>query len=78
MNPPSGTAPLYGLTRYRASEPEEIIMTKSEAKRYVREHDDDTADLDDLPAVFAAIFGREPDMQDRRDGLWSHCCAAVL
>ena len=53
-------------------------MTKSEAKRYVRTHTDDSADADDLPAVFAAIFERQPDQQDRREGLWSHCCAAVL
>jgi len=53
-------------------------MTTAEAEAYVREHDDDTADADDLPEVFTAIFGRAPDAQDRAEGLWSHCCAAVL
>jgi hypothetical protein len=53
-------------------------MTKSEAEEYVAEHTDDTADSEDLPQVFAALYEREPDAQDIREGLWSHCCAAVL
>lgn len=53
-------------------------MTKTEAINYVRTHDDDDV-LDDaeLEAAFSAIFERQADAQDRREGLWSHLCAAV-
>lgn len=53
-------------------------MTNTQAKQYVREHDDDD-DLDeaDLEAAFLAIFGREAGDEDRAEGLWSHLCAAL-
>lgn len=53
-------------------------MNKTEAIEYVRNHDDDD-EIDDrqLEAVFATLFGRPADDQDRREGLWSHVCAAV-
>jgi hypothetical protein len=54
-------------------------MTKREAKAWVRAHsDDDELPDHELAAAFTAIFGRRPDAQDRREGLWSHLCAAVL
>ena len=52
-------------------------MTKQQAIQYVRSHDDESADADDLDEVFAALYDRRPDDQDRREGLWSHCCAYV-
>lgn len=52
-------------------------MTKNEAKRYVRDHDDYDHDDDEIDEVFAALYGREPDERDREDGVWSLCCAAV-
>ena len=52
-------------------------MTKQQAFDFVRDHsDNDSLDDDDLAEVFAALYGREPDAQDREEGLWSHCCAA--
>lgn len=53
-------------------------MTESDAIKWVRSrtNDDDLSD-DDLEAAFLAIFGREPDDDDRDQGLWSHICAAV-
>ena len=48
------------------------------ARQYVADHDDDdemtSADLRDC---FGALYGREPDADDIRIGLWSLCCAAV-
>ena len=53
-------------------------MTQSEAKQWVREHDDqDQLDDDELEAAFAALYGCPSDETDREEGLWSHCCAAV-
>jgi len=53
-------------------------MTKTEALKYVTNHnDDDVLDDAELEAAFAAIYGRPADAQDRREGLWSHICAAV-
>jgi len=53
-------------------------MTEAEAIQYVRDHDDsDTLDPADLDAAFRAVYGRDPDEQDRAEGLWSHLCAAV-
>ena len=51
-------------------------MTKTEAKDWLRAHDDyDVLDDDELEAAFAAIFERTADDQDRTEGLWSHLCA---
>lgn len=53
-------------------------MTKSEAELWVFNHDDnDDLSDDELESAFAAIFDREPDDEDREQGLWSHLCAAV-
>ncbi len=52
-------------------------MTEADAIRYVRTHDDDNADPDEVEEVFRTLYDRAPDSQDRREGLWSHCCAAV-
>jgi hypothetical protein len=53
-------------------------MSELEAREWVRSHDDsDSSDDDQLPEVFVALYGREPDEQDIEEGLWSHCCAAV-
>ena len=52
-------------------------MTKQTATEYVADHSDDTADPDDLPEVFAALYGREPDAEDEQTGIWSLCCAGV-
>ena len=53
-------------------------MTKRQAIKYVRSHTDDD-DLEDaeLTQVFEALYGRKPDAEDRREGLWSHCCASI-
>ena len=53
-------------------------MTKQEAVKYVRETDDLDAEYADVREAFVAIFEREPDEGDEMEGLWSHCCAAVL
>lgn len=53
-------------------------MKRSDAKKWVREHDDDDVlDERELAEVFAALYGREPDQDDENVGLWSLCCAAV-
>jgi hypothetical protein len=53
-------------------------MTREQAEKWVREHNDgDDLDEDDLEAAFAAIFERAADDEDREQGLWSHLCAAV-
>ena len=53
-------------------------MTKTEAKKWVRNYsDDDELADDELEAAFAAIFERPADDEDREQGLWSHICAAV-
>jgi hypothetical protein len=58
--------------------PRREIMTKQEAIQFVRDHSDqDNLADDDLAPVYTALYGREPDDQDREEGLWSHCCAAA-
>ena len=56
-------------------------MTYDEAVAWWESHDDSDFWGDELkaeiPVVFAAIYGREPDEADRREGLWSHICAAM-
>lgn len=53
-------------------------MTKQQAEQWVRAHqDDDELDEDELEAAFAALYERPADDEDREQGLWSHCCAAV-
>jgi hypothetical protein len=52
-------------------------MTKKQAEEWMRAVDEDNIDDDDLEAAWLAIFKRAPDAQDRREGLWSHLCAAV-
>jgi len=57
---------------------EETIMTQAQAQQYVLDHeDDDPMDDDDLEEVYTALYGQPPDAQDREDGVWSLCCAAV-
>jgi hypothetical protein len=52
-------------------------MTSKEATQWVRDHyDDEELDDEELEEVFAAIYGRYPDDDDMRDGLWSLVCAA--
>jgi hypothetical protein len=57
-----------------------ISAEEAEAKvrAFVDQHDDDD-DIDDadLEQYFRLAYGRWPDAQDRRDGLWSLICAAV-
>lgn len=52
-------------------------MTKREAEKWVRTVDEDSINDDDLEAAWLAIFGRKPDSQERREGIWSHLCAAI-
>lgn len=53
-----------------------MTTTESEIREYVATHeDDDDHDQDELERLFALAYGREPDDQDREDGLWSHLCA---
>ena len=52
-------------------------FTRSEAEEIVRTNNDDMElDRDELDAIFVAIFERKPTAQDRREGVWSHCCSA--
>lgn len=44
---------------------------------FVEEHDDDEAIEDaELVEAFRAAYGRDPDSEDRAQGLWSLICAA--
>lgn len=46
--------------------------TEARAKAWVAAHDDsDELDDDELEAAFRAIFDRDPDDEDREQGLWS-------
>lgn len=53
-------------------------MTKTEAIELVNAADDNDQ-LDDatMRDMFAALYDRQPDAQDEREGLWSHICAAI-
>lgn len=52
--------------------------TKAEARAWVRQHgDDDELDQHELEMCFLALYERPADAQDRREGLWSHCCDYV-
>jgi hypothetical protein len=54
-------------------------MSKSEAEQYVRSHEDeDMLDMDDLIACYRALYDEDPDPDDSKATLWSHCCARVL
>jgi hypothetical protein len=54
------------------------MMTLKQAEQWVRNHDDNSElDAEELEQAFRAIFAREPDNEDREQGLWSHLCAAV-
>jgi hypothetical protein len=46
-----------------------------EAARWVAESSGTDLDDGDLAAAFAALYGREPDREDREVGLWSLLCA---
>jgi hypothetical protein len=53
-------------------------MNKQQAQQFVRDtSDDDQIDDDDLVEVFTALYDRAPDENDRNDGLWNLCCAAI-
>jgi hypothetical protein len=54
-------------------------MTENEATEWVYDQDEQGSEIDQeaLEAAFAALYGRAADDQDRRDGLWSLCCAAT-
>lgn len=50
-------------------------MPIQEAVEYVQTHGDDDVDPDNLDEVFEALYGELPNEQDRKDGVWSLCCA---
>lgn len=55
-------------------------MTKREAIEYVRScgESDGPDSYEEAAALFAALYGREPDADDGDQGqIWSLCCAAV-
>ena len=53
-------------------------MNRQQAVDFVSEHsDDDDLDQSDIDAAFTAIFEREPDDEDRDNGLWSMLVAAT-
>ena len=54
-------------------------MTKREAVAYVKRCDENDGPESEAEAakIFEALYGRKPDAQDRRDGIWNHCCAYV-
>ena len=54
-------------------------MNKTEAIQWIQNHtDSNTLDQDELEAAYVALYQREPADQDRQEGLWSHCCVAVV
>lgn len=56
----------------------EIEVDTSSAEQWVSDHaDGDSLDDEELADAFRLLYGREPDDDDRREGLWSYCCAAV-
>ena len=53
-------------------------MNRQQAAAFVADHsDDDDLDQADIDAAFTAIFEREPDDEDRDNGLWSMMVAAT-
>ena len=52
--------------------------TEDEIREYIESHDDNQeTSHDDLVDMFCSIYGREPDQEDIREGLWSHICCGV-
>lgn len=57
---------------------EELLKTNT-LRGFVDNHeDDDDFDDQELEEMFILAYDREPDDDDRDQGLWSHICAAVL
>lgn len=52
-------------------------MTKQQAEQWVRNTSDEDADETTIEQAWLAIMGREPDDEDREQGLWSHLCQVV-
>lgn len=54
-------------------------MTKREALAQIRRLPEDAKNVTDAQADawFVAIYKRQPDARDRRDGVFSLCCAAL-
>ena len=52
-------------------------MTAQEAIAYVRVNDKYSADAEMVLAAFRALYGREPNF-DERPAIWSLCCTAVV
>lgn len=52
-------------------------MTIDEARELIRECGDDEMDDDTAREIFLAVYGRDPDVHDIEEGIWSHCCAAL-
>jgi hypothetical protein len=47
-------------------------MNRQQAIDFVAQHsEDDEIDKDDMVAAFIAVFDRDPDDEDRENGLWS-------
>ncbi len=52
--------------------------TEDEIREHIESHDENCeTPHDDLVAMFATVYGRQPDEDDEREGLWSHICAGV-
>lgn len=50
----------------------------SEVRQYIADHeDDDEHDEYELARLFRIAYGRDPDAEDRAEGLWSHLVAAM-
>lgn len=68
-------------TEYREADEASLDYVWGDEKewtQWVLDHDDeDVLDDDDLVSAFHAIFRREPDDQERVEGLWSHLNASV-
>jgi len=55
-----------------------VARQTADARAWVAEHDDDdVVDEDELAEIFVTLIGREPDDDDRANGLWSLVCAEV-
>ena len=54
-------------------------MTITEATEWVYAQDEQAELIqDELEWVFEALYGHPADDEDRRNGLWSLCCAITL
>lgn len=65
-----------GLESIEYVEGEYADALRDRAEKWVRDHSDENdLDEEELTAAFRQLFAREPDDDDRKQGLWSHLCS---